>query len=196
MLEPNWAPTLEYVAIPLGSSSAAPVTSPGPNILSVFRNQLSDLGEVSVTVAPANSRILGSAPIGSLVEASDSSFPFGDKFTRSVRIERADPSYLFDFPNNTAYDLGNGGPSSMDQRVVADAGFLELVRLGIKPAYDLVIINSLQVSMRRLARRPSMASSGTVHPRWLRRNVHRRSVGSDPISHFHDLWPIVADLNR
>ncbi|HSZ79296.1 MAG TPA: hypothetical protein VK775_17955 [Chthoniobacterales bacterium] len=84
----------------------------------------------------------------------------------------------------------------MDQRVVADAGFLELVRLGIKPAYDLVIINSLQVSMRRLTRRPSMVSSGTVHPRWLRRNVHRRSVGSDPISHFHDLWPIVADLNR
>jgi hypothetical protein len=93
MLEPNWAPTLEYVAIPLGSSSAAPVTKPGPNILSVFRNQLSDLGEVSVTVAPANSRISGSVPIGSLVEASDSSFPFGDKFTRSVRIERADPSY-------------------------------------------------------------------------------------------------------
>jgi hypothetical protein len=28
---------------------------------------------------------------------------------------------------------------------VADAGFLELVRLGIKSAYDLVIINSLQV---------------------------------------------------
>jgi glucoamylase len=45
----------------------------------------------------------------------------------------------------TAYDLGNGGPWSIDQRAVADAGFLELVRLGIKPAYDLVIINSLQV---------------------------------------------------
>jgi glucoamylase len=45
----------------------------------------------------------------------------------------------------TAYDLGNGGPSSIDQRAVADAGFLELVRLGIKPAYDLLIINSLQV---------------------------------------------------
>jgi hypothetical protein len=93
MLEPNWAPTLEYVAIPLGSSSAAPVTNPGPNILSVFLNQLSDLGEVSVTVAPANSRISGSVPIGSLVEASDSSFPSGEKITRSVRIERADPSY-------------------------------------------------------------------------------------------------------
>jgi glucoamylase len=45
----------------------------------------------------------------------------------------------------TAYNLGNGGARSIDQRAVADAGFLELVRLGIKPAYDLVIINSLQV---------------------------------------------------
>ena len=33
----------------------------------------------------------------------------------------------------------------MDQRAVADAGFLELIRLGIKPASDRVIINSLQV---------------------------------------------------
>src|SRR5580692_5458148 len=105
MLEPNWAPTLEYVAIPLGSSSAAPVTNPGPNILSVFRHQLSDLGEVSITVAPANSRILGSAPMGSLVEASDSPFPSGDKFTRSVRIERADLSYLFDSQQYEFYPL-------------------------------------------------------------------------------------------
>ena len=45
----------------------------------------------------------------------------------------------------TAYDVGNGGPRRIDQRAVADAGFLELVRLGIKPAYDLLIINSLQV---------------------------------------------------
>jgi glucoamylase len=45
----------------------------------------------------------------------------------------------------TAYNLGNGGPRSIDQRAVADAGFLELVRLGIRPAYDLIIINSLQV---------------------------------------------------
>ena len=49
-------------------------------------------------------------------------------------------------PNaGTPYNLGNGGPGSIDQRGVADAGFLELVRLGIKPAYDFVIINSLRV---------------------------------------------------
>ena len=45
----------------------------------------------------------------------------------------------------TTYGLGNGGPSSIDQRAVADAGFLELVRLGIKSPYDREIINSLQV---------------------------------------------------
>jgi glucoamylase len=45
----------------------------------------------------------------------------------------------------TAYSLGCGGPVSMDQRAVADAGFLELIRLGIKPASDRVVINSLQV---------------------------------------------------
>jgi len=31
---------------------------------------------------------------------------------------------------------------------VADAGFLELVHLGIRSAYDRVIINSLRVSTR------------------------------------------------
>ncbi len=45
----------------------------------------------------------------------------------------------------TAYSVGNGGPGSVDQRAVADAGFLELIRLGIKPASDRAIINSLQV---------------------------------------------------
>ena len=38
--------------------------------------------------------------------------------------------------------LANGGPT-LDERNVVDAGFLELVRLGIKPATDPVIRNSL-----------------------------------------------------
>src|SRR3984957_16305890 len=62
-------------------------------------------------------------------------------------------------PNaGTTYSLGNGGPNSMDQRAVADTGFLELIRLGIKPASDRVIINSLQV-LGRLALRPPTAFS-------------------------------------
>jgi hypothetical protein len=32
MANPNSAPTCEYVAIPLGSSSAAPVIRPGPKL--------------------------------------------------------------------------------------------------------------------------------------------------------------------
>ena len=55
-------------------------------------------------------------------------------------------------PNvGTTYSLGDSGPSSIDQRAVADAGFLELVRLGIKPADDGVIINSLKVVDAQLA---------------------------------------------
>src|SRR5664279_1771168 len=38
MLNPNWAPTWEYVAMPLGSSSDAPVISPGPRMLSSTRD--------------------------------------------------------------------------------------------------------------------------------------------------------------
>jgi glucoamylase len=45
----------------------------------------------------------------------------------------------------TTYGLGDGGPDPIDQRAVADAGFLELVRLGIKPPSDEVIVNSLKV---------------------------------------------------
>jgi glucoamylase len=43
-----------------------------------------------------------------------------------------------------SYNLGNGGPT-LDQRSVIDAGFLELVRLGLKPANDPVIAESLPV---------------------------------------------------
>ena len=35
-LNPNCAPTWEYVAIPDGSSSDAPVTTPGPKFLKKF----------------------------------------------------------------------------------------------------------------------------------------------------------------
>jgi hypothetical protein len=35
---PNWAPAMEYVAIPEGSSSAAPVITPGPRDLKNFMN--------------------------------------------------------------------------------------------------------------------------------------------------------------
>ena len=40
--------------------------------------------------------------------------------------------------------VGNGGPT-LDQRSVIDAGFLELLRLGLEPANDLNIVRSLPV---------------------------------------------------
>ena len=43
-----------------------------------------------------------------------------------------------------AYGIGNGGPT-LDQRTVIDAGFLELVRLGLKPANDPAVLVSLPV---------------------------------------------------
>ena len=42
------------------------------------------------------------------------------------------------------YNLGNGGPDA-DQRAIIDAGFLELPRLGILPADDPDVANSLGV---------------------------------------------------
>jgi glucoamylase len=53
-------------------------------------------------------------------------------------------------PNaGTAYSLGDSGPT-VDQRKVVDPSFLELVRLGVKPAADPVIRNTLAVVDRQL----------------------------------------------
>ncbi|HEV7662032.1 MAG TPA: glycoside hydrolase family 15 protein, partial [Chloroflexota bacterium] len=43
-----------------------------------------------------------------------------------------------------SYNVGNGGPT-LDQRAVIDAGFLELVRLGLLPASDSDVLRSLKV---------------------------------------------------
>ncbi|MBO3746175.1 hypothetical protein J5X84_08885 [Streptosporangiaceae bacterium NEAU-GS5] len=51
----------------------------------------------------------------------------------------------------TKYGISDGGPAAVDQRRVVDAGFLELVRLGVKPAKDPAITASLPVVDRRLA---------------------------------------------
>ena len=49
-------------------------------------------------------------------------------------------------PNDAStLNLGNGGPSGVPQQQVVDAGFLELVRLGVLPATDPTIENSLTV---------------------------------------------------
>src|SRR3954447_15627305 len=55
-------------------------------------------------------------------------------------------------PNDaTTYGVGDSGPSKADQRRVVDAGFLELVRLGVLKADDPVVVNSLAVTDAELA---------------------------------------------
>ena len=61
------------------------------------------------------------------------------------------------------YNLNNGGPT-LDQRGVVDAGFLELVRLGVLPADDPDVQRSLGVVDLTIERR---TDSG---PGWLRYN--------------------------
>ncbi len=50
----------------------------------------------------------------------------------------------------TKYDIGDSGPNGMDQRAVVDPSFLELVRLGVKPANDPAIVNTIKVVNQQL----------------------------------------------
>jgi glucoamylase len=50
----------------------------------------------------------------------------------------------------TKYDIGDSGPTGVDQRKVVDPSFLELVRLGVKRPDDPVIVNSVAVVDARL----------------------------------------------
>jgi len=57
-------------------------------------------------------------------------------------------------PNRgTTYSIGDSGPSNADQRSVVDPSFLELVRLGVLPARDRAIRNSLRVLDKQLSYR-------------------------------------------
>jgi glucoamylase len=49
-------------------------------------------------------------------------------------------------PNaGTTYTIGDSGPSNVDQRRVVDPSYLELVRLGVLPAHDPAVVNTLGV---------------------------------------------------
>ncbi len=49
-------------------------------------------------------------------------------------------------PNaGTTYDIGDSGPSNVDQRRVVDPSYLDLVRLGVLPADDPAVVNTLRV---------------------------------------------------
>ncbi|HWM04098.1 MAG TPA: glycoside hydrolase family 15 protein [Actinophytocola sp.] len=53
--------------------------------------------------------------------------------------------------SGTKYNLGDNNPGEVDQRTVVDPSFLELVRLGLRPADDPAIVNTLGVVDRELA---------------------------------------------
>jgi glucoamylase len=74
-----------------------------------------------------------------LVTKSGHLNPAGDSDAYYIRIDKGkDPN------NGEQLDVHNGG-GVWDQRDVVDAGFLELVRLGIRPANDPTIQNSVRV---------------------------------------------------
>jgi len=64
--------------------------------------------------------------------------PHGDRKYFLRLTEKGNPN------DGDVMDINSGG-GKFDQRSIVDAGFLELVRLGIKPANDPVIVNSLEV---------------------------------------------------
>ena len=54
-------------------------------------------------------------------------------------------------PNaGTKYNLGDSGPEQVDERKITDPSFLELVRLGVKPASSPLVRNTLGVVDKRL----------------------------------------------
>ena len=114
----------------------------------------------------------------------------------------ADPYYLRltkdGNPNaGTTYNLGDNNVGEVDQRTVVDPSFLELVRLGLRPADDPTILNTIAVVDARTGRpdagRPALAP---LHERRLRRTGRRRPVERDLADADHAtygrLWPIFA----
>ncbi|HEX5849835.1 MAG TPA: glycoside hydrolase family 15 protein [Rubrobacter sp.] len=71
--------------------------------------------------------------------------PYYLRITKSPGDDPADS----DVPPNpnapTTYSIGDSGPSTIDQRLVVDTSYLELVRLGVKPADDPAIVRTLNV---------------------------------------------------
>lgn len=68
-----------------------------------------------------------------------SSQPYFLRLTKNGRPNTASP-----------YQMGDGGPVSIDQRAVVDPSFLALTRLGILPATDPVVASSLAVVDQQL----------------------------------------------
>ncbi len=106
-----------------------------------------------------------------------------------------------------SYGLGNGSITA-DQRSVIDAGFLELVRLGVLPASDPIVQSSLTVVDDTIERttpngagfyRYGTSADGVrrrlrrlLPAEWFELHGHRRSVAADG----HRDRPPVAGAQR
>ena len=80
-----------------------------------------------------------------------------DRWTATTNGPQGDGKYFLritenDNPNDGARIEINSGGGVYDEREIVDAGFLELVRLGIKPADDRLVLKSLAVADKLLKR--------------------------------------------
>lgn len=106
----------------------------------------------------------------------------------------ADPYYLGlsedgDPDRGTGYNPGDNYPTEVDQRTQVDPSFLELVRLGVKPADDPVVRNSVDVVDER-------TPAGQFWHRFTNDGYGEEADGSDwnlgEGCTYGRLWPIFA----
>ncbi len=78
--------------------------------------------------------------------------PYSSKpyYLRLTKPQQPEPPANPDPNVGTTYSIGDGGPAAIDQRMVVDPSFLELVRLGVKRHDDPTVLNTLQVVDQRL----------------------------------------------
>jgi glucoamylase len=96
----------------------------------------------------------------------------------------------------TTYNLGDNNVGEVDQRAVVDPSFLELVRLGVRPADDPVVRNTIAVVDRELGER---TLAGQLWHRFTDDGYGEQANGGPwnvnwpaPTRTFGRLWPIFA----
>ncbi|MGH3756942.1 glycoside hydrolase family 15 protein [Actinophytocola sp.] len=100
-------------------------------------------------------------------------------------------------PNQgTKYNLGDNNPGEVDQRTVVDPSFLELARLGVKPADDPAIVNTVGVVDAELGER---TPAGQLWHRFTSDGYGEQAAGGpwdvvwptpEPTRTYGRLWPI------
>ncbi|MFC4852453.1 glycoside hydrolase family 15 protein [Actinophytocola glycyrrhizae] len=96
----------------------------------------------------------------------------------------------------TTYNLGDNNIGEVDQRTVVDLSFLELVRLGIRPADDPAVRNTISVVDRELGERTPV---GQLWHRFTGDGYGEQANGGPwnvnwptPTRTYGRLWPILA----